>query len=115
MTTETMPRDQAATQRRDALSARIFQATLGCIDLFTIYLGDRLCLYRTLADGGPATAAELAERTGTAKRYVREWMEQQAVTGLLEVDDVTAPAADRRYAIPPGHDEALLDPESLTC
>jgi 2-polyprenyl-3-methyl-5-hydroxy-6-metoxy-1,4-benzoquinol methylase len=115
VTTEIKSRSEAASERRDALSARIFQATLGCIDVFSIYLGDRLCLYRTLADGGPATSAELAERTGTTERYVREWLEQQAVAGLLEVDDASASAAERRYAIPPGHDEVLLDPESLTC
>ena len=39
-----------------------------------VVLGDRLGLYRALADGGPATPAELADRTGTHERYVGEWL-----------------------------------------
>ncbi len=44
-------------------------------------------LYRALAEGGPATSAELASRTGTHERYIREWLEQQTVAGILEVED----------------------------
>jgi hypothetical protein len=69
--------------QRDALVARLFQATLSMMDLFTIYLGDRLGLYRALASDGPMTPAELASRSGTNERYAREWLEQQAVAGLL--------------------------------
>jgi 2-polyprenyl-3-methyl-5-hydroxy-6-metoxy-1,4-benzoquinol methylase len=83
-------------------------------DLLTVYLGDRLGLYRALAGGGPATSAELAKRTGTFERYVREWLEQQAVTGILEVDQPGADAAARRYHLPPEHAEALVDEESLS-
>ena len=53
-------------ERRDALVGRIFQAVLGSMDLFNIYLGDRLGLYRALADNGPATSSELATRAGIA-------------------------------------------------
>ena len=51
----------------------------------------RLGLYQALADGGPATAPELAERAGIDARYAREWLEHQAVGGVLDVDDVDAP------------------------
>jgi hypothetical protein len=44
---------------------------------------------------------------------VREWLEQQAASGILEVEDAGASAEARRYSLPPGHDEALLDQSSL--
>jgi SAM-dependent methyltransferase len=105
--------DPAEETRRDAFAGRLFEATLGAFDLLTIHLGLELGLYRSLADGGPATAAELAARAGIDERYAREWLEQQAVTGVLEVDDPGAAAGDRRFFLPDGHAEALLDPDSL--
>jgi SAM-dependent methyltransferase len=99
--------------RRDALATRLFEATLGLMDLAAIHIGHRLGLYSALDRLGSATAAELAAETGTHERYVREWLEQQAVSGLLAVDDAARPAAERRYALPPGHREVLVDPESL--
>jgi 2-polyprenyl-3-methyl-5-hydroxy-6-metoxy-1,4-benzoquinol methylase len=96
----------------DALVGRLFEATLGMIDVLSVYIGDRLGLYRALRDGGPATTAELATRAGIDGRYAREWLEQQAATDILEVDDVAAPADRRRYRLPEGHAEPLLDPDS---
>ena len=49
-----------------------------------VVVGDRLGLYRALADSGPATAAELAARTGTDERYVAEWLAGQAAGGYVE-------------------------------
>jgi SAM-dependent methyltransferase len=76
-------------------------------------LGDRLGYYRALAEEGDSTSADLAAATGTQERLAREWLEQQAVAGILEVDEVEAEAADRRYRIPAGHAEVLVDRESL--
>jgi ubiquinone/menaquinone biosynthesis C-methylase UbiE len=104
---------QAAEKQRDALVERLFGAVLGFNDIYMVYLGDRLGFYRRLADGGPATAAELAAATGTHERYVREWLEQQAVSGLLEVDDPSLDAAERRYSLPAGHVEVLTDRDSV--
>ena len=70
----------------DALVDRLFTAALGTFDLAGVYLGDRLGWYRSLSEDGPATPEELAERTRTDARYAREWLEQQAVGGILEVD-----------------------------
>jgi ubiquinone/menaquinone biosynthesis C-methylase UbiE len=99
--------------RRDELAERVFGAVGGAMDLLVIYLGDRLGLYRSLADDGSATAPELAARTGIAPRYAREWLEHQAVAGFVDVDDVAAEADTRRYALPAGHAEVLLDDDSL--
>ena len=69
-----------ATERRDALVGRLFMDAVGAFDLFSVYLGDRLGLYRALADKGPLTSAELAEAAGIHERYAREWLEQQAAS-----------------------------------
>ena len=110
----TLATETTADARRDALSERLFGAALGAFDLLTIALGDRLGLYRSLAEHGPLTATELAAQAGIAPRYAREWLEQQAVGELLEVDDASAPPDDRRYGLPDGSAEVLVDPESLS-
>jgi 2-polyprenyl-3-methyl-5-hydroxy-6-metoxy-1,4-benzoquinol methylase len=102
-----------ASARRDALVERLFQATLGTWDILGVYLGVRLGLYRVLAERAWVTAPELAVAAGVDERYAREWLEQQAATGILEVEDANAEASARRYSLPPGHDEALLDETSL--
>jgi len=110
--TITAPDDAAA--RRDALAGRLFEAALGAFDLFTIHLGDQLGLYRALAEQGPMRPPELATAAGIAPRYAREWLEQQAVTGLLDVDDANAAPDARRYALPAGYAEVLVDPTSTS-
>jgi 2-polyprenyl-3-methyl-5-hydroxy-6-metoxy-1,4-benzoquinol methylase len=102
------PDDAAAV-----LAQRLRHDMVGALELFTVYLGERLGLYRALADGGPATSAELAGRTGTAERYVREWLEHHAVSGLLEVDDPAAGPLARRYRLPPPYARVLADPDDV--
>ena len=102
------PADPAA-----ALAERLFQDVTGALELFTVYLGDRLGLYRALHTGGPATSAELAARTGTAERYIREWLEHHAASGLLEVDDPAAGPLARRYRLPPAPVPVLADPDDV--
>jgi precorrin-6B methylase 2 len=102
-----------ATDATDALTARLRHDMVGALELFTIYLGERLGLYRALDSGGPATSPELAARTGTAERYVREWLEHHAASGLLAVDDPAAGPLVRRYRMPPGHAAVLADPDSV--
>jgi predicted O-methyltransferase YrrM len=97
----------------EALGGRIFEAALGAADILSIYLGDRLGWYRSLTADGPCTAAELAGRTGTHERYAREWLEQQAVTGLLTVQDAEDPA-QRRYSISAAAAEVFTDETSLS-
>jgi SAM-dependent methyltransferase len=95
---------------RDVLVGRLFGATLGALELFHVYLGDRLGLYRALAAGGPLTAAELAAAAGINQRYAREWLEQEAVAGILVVEPGEG---ERRFSLPRGHAEVLDDPDSL--
>jgi len=69
-----------------------------------VLIGDKLGLYRALADGGPMTAAELAKRTGARERYVREWLSAQAAGGYI-----TYEPASGRFTLPPEHAFLLLD------
>jgi SAM-dependent methyltransferase len=103
----------SADARRDELVERLFGNALGALDLLCVYLGDRLGLYKALAHSGPSTSAELASEAGVNERYAREWLEQQAMAGILEAVDQSATDAERRYALPTGHDEVLLDGDSL--
>jgi 2-polyprenyl-3-methyl-5-hydroxy-6-metoxy-1,4-benzoquinol methylase len=98
-----------ATDRADALAERLFGATLGALELFSVYLGAELGLYRALADGGPLTAGGLARSAGIAPRYAREWLEQQAVAGILVVEDADAASEERRYALAADHARVLVD------
>ncbi|MDQ6692013.1 MAG: SAM-dependent methyltransferase, partial [Candidatus Dormibacteraeota bacterium] len=98
---------------RDAFVGRLTQSCLGMFDIVTIYIGEQLGLYQALAEKGAAISAELAGRTATVERYVREWLEQQAVTGILEVENPTGDGASRRYSLPAAHAEVLLDADSL--
>jgi SAM-dependent methyltransferase len=104
---------QSAEQRRDELAERLLKSAIGASELLSIYIGDRLGLYQVLADLAEVTAPTLAYATGTNERYAREWLEQQAVAGILEVEDVPAEPDSRRYRLPKGCDEVLLDCDSL--
>jgi SAM-dependent methyltransferase len=104
---------ESTASQRDAFIERFLQSASGAFSIFSIYIGDRLSLYRSLAEGGPATSAELAGRTGTHERYIREWLEQQTVAGILEVENVSEEVGSRRFSIPAGHVEPLIDCGSL--
>jgi SAM-dependent methyltransferase len=113
-----MMSDQAA-ERRDALVGRLFEAAIGVSDVMCVYVGDRLGLYQALAMGGSMTSSQLAAATGTHERYVREWLEQQAATGILETEegptDASRAAETRRFSLPDGHAEVFVDRDSLNC
>jgi 2-polyprenyl-3-methyl-5-hydroxy-6-metoxy-1,4-benzoquinol methylase len=99
--------------RTNALVERILRNAGAALELYSIYLGERLGLYRALADKGPATSVELAERTGTNERYIREWLEHHAASGLVDVDDVTAAPTERRYTLPSAHVPVLADEDDV--
>jgi len=72
-----------------------------------VYIGVKLGLYKAMAGAGPLTPAELARRTGTVERYVREWLVNQAASGYLEYD-----TASGRYTLPAEQAVALTDETS---
>jgi 2-polyprenyl-3-methyl-5-hydroxy-6-metoxy-1,4-benzoquinol methylase len=99
--------DIAVHTTEEALTARLLQATIHTLELYGIYLGKELDLYETLKSGQRMTAPELARAAGIAPRYAREWLEQQAVAGLLRVESPNASADARRYWLPAEHANVL--------
>jgi SAM-dependent methyltransferase len=106
-------RDMSYDKQRDALTGKIFELALAAGEAANIHIGDRLGFYRSLAKDGPASAPELARRTGTSERMVREWLEQQVLGGVLTVDDASTPEEKRTFTLPPAHAETLTDERSL--
>jgi SAM-dependent methyltransferase len=72
-----------------------------------IVIGDKLGLYKAMSGAGPMTSAELAKKSGTAERYVREWLAAQAAGGFVTYD-----AASGKYTLPPEQALALADETS---
>lgn len=97
-----------------SIADSVLSAAIGTLDILVIALGERLGYYRLLAQRGALTPPALATASGTASRYAREWLEQQAVTGLVEVADPGQERDARRYRLRPGVAEVLADPDQLT-
>jgi len=72
-----------------------------------VVIGDKLGLYKALAQAGPLAPAELAARTGTTERYVREWLNAQAAAGYVTYD-----AGRGLYSLSPEQASALADESS---
>jgi ubiquinone/menaquinone biosynthesis C-methylase UbiE len=103
----------AVTKEMDTFIERFLGFASGTFNMFSIYIGDRLGLYRVLSKNGGMTARELAVQSDTNERYIREWLEQQTVAGIISVDDDGKSADMRRYHLPKGHGEPLIDCDSL--
>lgn len=101
--------------RVEEFAGSLFGACLATMELANVELGVRLGLYEALAGAGPVTATELAGRAGIAPRYAREWLEQQTVAGVVEVDDTEKPPDERRFELPNAHAHVLLDDDSEAC
>ncbi len=103
---------KAAKAGAPALDPEKIQAFIGrfigdlgtAMHLPTVILGDRLGLYRAMADGAPVTPAELAERTSTDARYIAEWLAGQAAAGYVEHDP-----ARGAFSLPPEHAVSLIE------
>src|SRR4051794_2206359 len=94
-------------QRLEAFMGR-FVADMGAAATAPLVLiGDKLGLYKAMRDGEPVTPADLAERTGTHERYVREWLCQQAASDYVEYDAETA-----TFRLPPEQALALAEDDS---
>jgi len=102
--------EQAVEVDGDKLMQFVFRAVdeVGAtLNAALVVMGDKLGLYRGLAGAGGLTSAELADRTGTAERYVREWLNAQAAGGFVAYD-----ADSERYTLPPEQTVALTDSSS---
>jgi SAM-dependent methyltransferase len=90
------------------LLARFVQDLGATVSAGNVLIGDELGLYRALAEAGPFTATELAAYTGTAERYVREWLPGQAAGGYVSYDKLTD-----RYWLDEAQAVAFADPDGL--
>lgn len=95
----------------ETYAERLFAASMSTYETFGVYVGMQLGWFAALADG-PRTSSELADRTGTQERYCREFCELMASMGTLTVEPGSN-AAERRFTLPPGPAEVLLDTGSL--
>jgi hypothetical protein len=92
----------APVHSSEALVERMFNAAVAAFDIYGMYLGERLGLYSCLAKHGMQTPLEFAENAGIDERYGREWLEQQAASGILEY-------ADGRFSLPAAYFAVLAD------
>src|SRR5262249_39708155 len=72
-----------------------------------VVIGDRLGLYRALAEVGPADSAKLAKQTGLHERYVREWLANQAASGYVNYDSKSG-----CFLMSPEQKTVFADPDS---
>jgi 2-polyprenyl-3-methyl-5-hydroxy-6-metoxy-1,4-benzoquinol methylase len=105
--------DHAHQQAVEAFQDKMLQASSGVFEMFSIYIGDKLGLYCALNANSPMTSTELSLVTKTQERYIREWLEQQVVAGILYVVEEAEGPFDRRYGLSTAHAEVLADKESL--
>ena len=102
--TATMTIDQ---DRLEQFLGRFVEDAAAAESAVCAYLGDRLGLYEAMAEAGPVTSAQLAERTDTHERYVREWLSNQAAGGYVTYD-----AGTDTFELPPEQAAVLADPDS---
>src|SRR3954464_1571041 len=100
----TQPRATLDEERLHAFVFRAVEEIGATLNAALVVMGDRLGLYKALAGAGALSPGELAGRTGTAERYVREWLNMQAAGGYLAYDPDTG-----RYTLPPEQAMALTD------
>src|SRR5918992_6203274 len=93
-------------QKVDAFMERIFSDLNAGMSCLSLYLGYRLGLFQALADAGPVTSQEFAQRTKYAERYLREWLSAMAAGGYIDYDPVST-----RFSLSAEHARVLLDPD----
>jgi hypothetical protein len=84
------------TDRLNAFMGKMVSDMGAAMNASLVLLGDKLGLYKALADKGPMNSTELAKATGTAERYVREWLATQAASGYIDYD-----AASGKFSMQP--------------
>lgn len=91
----------------DQLLSRMVNDLGATVNAALVVIGDRLGLYRALAEEGPLDSLGLAEKTGTTERYVREWLAAQAASGYVEYDSAT-----ETFSMTPAQIAVFADPSS---
>jgi hypothetical protein len=102
--TEDAGSPQAEAAAAEAFVGRVIGDFAGLASSLMAAIGDRLGLFKALAAGGPATSAELAQRTGVQERYAREWLSAMASARYLSYD-----AAGGRFDLPKEHAPVLAE------
>jgi SAM-dependent methyltransferase len=105
-TDETAPVDQATVDRYRQQTLADLAAAMSSV---LVHIGDRLGLYAAMGDSRPVTSAALAERTGLAERYVREWLHAMAASGWVTYDP-----RDRTFTLPPERAVLVADEDAPT-
>src|ERR1700757_2999771 len=95
------------TDKLNAFMGKMVGDVGAAMNASLMLVGDKLGLYRVLAEKGPMTSADLAKATGTTERYVREWLSAQAASGYIEYD-----AATNQFSMQPEQAMALADEDS---
>src|SRR5690242_14842268 len=88
--------------RQEEFVGKVVQQISGTMTTLLGAIGDRLGLYKNLAEQGAATSAELASRTKLNERYLREWLGGMATAGYLDYD-----ASSQRFSLPAEHAPVL--------
>ena len=96
-------------KKRDEFSERIFGEVNAAMSVLTLYIGERLGLFRAIKAMGSVTPKSLAHQMHGNERYLREWLKCMAVNGYLEHD----PGPDA-YRLPPEHASVFLDRDTKT-
>lgn len=94
-------------QTVETFAQEVAGQVMGAVTTAAVIVGDELGLYAALAEAGPSTPAELAARTGTHTRYLREWLAQQAASGFVRYEADTG-----RFTLPPEHAAVLATDDS---
>jgi hypothetical protein len=105
--TETKPSPyvpaQVDAEKAGAFVGKVVTDCAATVSVALAVIGDQLGLYQAMAGGEPLTSEELAQRTNTSERYVREWLINQAAAGYIEYGPES-----RRYSLPDDRAVALL-------
>lgn len=94
-------------ERMNAFLGKVLDDMGAAMNASLLLVGDRLGLYKALAEGGPMTSAELARATDTAERYVREWLSAQTASGYVDYD-----AASEKFSMEPEQAAVFADEDS---
>jgi SAM-dependent methyltransferase len=104
MTTSSVAVDD---HKLEAFLGQVISETGAAANAALVVIGDKLGLYRAMAGAGALSSSEVAAKTGTSERYVREWLNTQAAGGYVEYDPGT-----ERYSLPPEQALVLADEDS---